>query len=67
MPTGTVRWYDKERGFGFVAPDDGDEDIFIHAASLQAAGLETLTEGQRVSYEANDAVDGRHITYLSIG
>lgn len=51
MPTGTVKWFNTTKGFGFIAPDDGGKDVFVHITAVQAAGLQGLNEGQRVSYE----------------
>jgi CspA family cold shock protein len=51
MPTGTVKWFNVEKGFGFIAPQDGGKDVFVHATAVQAAGLRTLNDGQRVSYD----------------
>lgn len=51
MATGTVKWFNPTKGFGFIAPDDGGKDVFIHISSLQKAGIESLNEGQKISYE----------------
>ncbi len=51
MPTGTVKWFNTTKGFGFIAPDEGGKDVFVHITAVQAAGLQGLNEGQRVSYE----------------
>jgi CspA family cold shock protein len=51
MATGKVKWYNSQKGFGFIAPDDGGKDVFVHATALEAAGLRGLNEGQSVSYE----------------
>lgn len=51
MATGTVKWFNPTKGFGFIAPESGDSDVFVHISAVQKAGLETLTEGQRISYE----------------
>ena len=51
MATGTVKWFNPTKGFGFIEPESGDKDVFVHISAVQAAGLGTLTEGQRVSYE----------------
>ena len=51
MTTGTVKWFNAEKGFGFIAPDDGSADAFVHISAVQRAGLATLGEGQKVSYE----------------
>ncbi len=51
MPTGTVKWFDARKGFGFIEPDDGGKDVFVHVTAVQAAGLRGLDEGQKVSFE----------------
>jgi cold shock protein len=51
MATGTVKWFSIQKGFGFIEPEDGGKDVFVHVTAVQAAGLGTLNEGQRVSYE----------------
>lgn len=51
MATGTVKWFNTTKGFGFIAPSDGGKDVFIHITAVQAAGLRGLDEGQRVTYD----------------
>ncbi len=51
MPTGTVKWFNSAKGFGFILPDDGGKDVFVHIAAVEGAGLATLSEGQKVRYE----------------
>lgn len=51
MTTGTVKWFNPEKGFGFIAPDDGGADAFVHISAVERAGLSTLKEGQKVNYE----------------
>ena len=51
MSTGTVKWFNSQKGFGFIQPDDGGKDVFVHATALERAGMSSLQEGQRVSYE----------------
>lgn len=51
MATGVVKWYNPAKRFGFIKPDDNSSDVFVHISALEAAGLMTLDEGQRVSYE----------------
>lgn len=67
MSTGRVAWYDPQRGCGFITPDDGGENVFVHATSLEAAGLACLSTGQKVSYELSDDSRDAHVTFLSIG
>ena len=51
MPTGKVKWFNGQKGFGFIAPDDGGSDVFVHISALERAGVAFLAEGQKVSYE----------------
>jgi CspA family cold shock protein len=52
MPTGTVKWFSDEKGFGFITPDDSGKDLFVHHSAIVADGYRSLAEGARVSYEA---------------
>ena len=54
MANGTVKWYNPQKGFGFIAPEDGGKDVFVHATALEAAGLRGLDDGQQVSYELQE-------------
>lgn len=51
MPTGTVKFFNETKGFGFIAPDDGSKDVFVHVTALERAGISTLREGDKVSFE----------------
>ena len=51
MATGTVKWFNGQKGFGFIQPDDGGNDVFVHISAVERAGLHGLTEGQKVSFE----------------
>jgi len=51
MATGTVKWFDPAKGFGFIQPEDGSKDVFVHVTAVHAAGMDTLSEGQRVNFE----------------
>jgi len=51
MATGTVKWFNGTKGYGFIQPDDGGRDVFVHISAVERAGMSSLTEGQRVSYE----------------
>jgi cold shock protein len=51
MATGTVKWFNAQKGFGFIQPDEGGNDVFVHISAVEAAGLRGLNEGQKVSYE----------------
>lgn len=57
MTTGTVKFYNDQKGFGFIQPEDGSKDVFVHATALERAGLRGLSEGQKVSFDT--AEDGR--------
>lgn len=57
--TGTVKWFNNSKGFGFIAPDDGGEDIFAHFSSIQMNGFKALKEGQRVSYKVVPGQKGK--------
>jgi len=59
MATGTVKWFNAEKGFGFIAPDEGGKDVFVHITALREAGLESLRDDQKVSYELQSGRDGR--------
>ena len=54
MPTGTVKFYNATKGFGFIAPDDGSKDVFVHATALERAGMRGLVEGQKVSFDTQE-------------
>ena len=54
MATGKVKWFDAKKGFGFITPDDGGKDAFLHVSALQAANIETISDGQAVSYELTE-------------
>lgn len=57
MATGIVKWFNATKGYGFIQPDDGSKDVFVHATAVEQAGMGSLTEGQRVSFE--ETVDAR--------
>ena len=54
MTTGTVKWFNATKGFGFIQPDDGGKDVFVHATALERAGMSTLNEGQKVSFDTQE-------------
>jgi cold shock protein len=51
MTQGTVKWFNDQKGFGFIQPDDGSKDVFVHISAVERAGMRSLSEGQKVSYE----------------
>ena len=58
MPTGTVKWFNDAKGFGFITPDDGGKDLFAHHSSIQMQGFKSLKEAQKVQYEVVDGPKG---------
>ncbi|MFM2356922.1 MAG: hypothetical protein RLZZ528_2658 [Pseudomonadota bacterium] len=59
MATGTVKWFNTTKGYGFIAPDDGGKDIFVHISAVERAGLKSLNDNQKISYELQSGRDGR--------
>ena len=59
MPTGTVKFFNSASGYGFIAPEDGSKDVFVHISAVEEAGLSILTEGQKVEYEVVSKPDGK--------
>ncbi len=59
MATGTVKWFNTTKGFGFIAPDDGGNDVFVHISAVEAAGMTGLADDQKISYEMVEGRDGR--------
>jgi CspA family cold shock protein len=51
MPTGTVKWFNETKGYGFIQPDNGGKDVFVHVSALERSGMRGLAEGQKISYE----------------
>jgi CspA family cold shock protein len=64
MAIGTVKWFNESKGFGFITPDDGGKDIFVHFSAIQGEGFRTLSEGQAVSYEIENGPKGPHATQV---
>ncbi len=58
MPTGTVKFFNQTRGFGFITPDDGSKDVFVHISAVERSGMTGLTEGQKVSFEVQPDARG---------
>ena len=59
MSNGTVKWFNAQKGYGFIQPDDGSKDVFVHISALERAGLSSLKEGQKVSYDIERGQQGR--------
>lgn len=59
MPIGTVKFFNQDKGYGFIQPDDGSKDSFVHISAVEAAGLGTLTKDQRLNYEVESGRDGK--------
>ncbi|MFQ5356714.1 MAG: cold-shock protein [Mariprofundaceae bacterium] len=62
MATGTVKWFNESKGYGFIAPDDGSDDVFVHFSSIQGEGFKTLAEGQKVTFEVGQGQKGPQAT-----
>lgn len=61
MPNGTVKWFNTTKGYGFIAPDDGGKDVFVHISAVERSGLTGLADNQKVSYELREGRDGRQM------
>jgi CspA family cold shock protein len=59
MPTGTVKWFNTDKGYGFIAPEEGGKDVFVHIRAVQRSGLEGLADNQKVTYDLETGRDGR--------
>ncbi|MEM1388309.1 MAG: cold-shock protein [Pseudomonadota bacterium] len=59
MPTGTVKWFNTTKGYGFIAPDEGGKDVFVHISAVERAGLTGLADNQKIEYELREGRDGR--------
>ncbi len=59
MPTGTVKWFNTTKGFGFIAPEEGGKDVFVHISAVERSGLTGLADNQKVTYELRAGRDGR--------
>jgi CspA family cold shock protein len=62
MPQGTVKWFNAEKGFGFIAPEDGSADVFVHYTEIQGSGFRTLEENQKVEFEVGQSPKGPQAT-----
>jgi len=61
MPNGTVKWFNTKKGFGFIEPEDGGKDVFVHISDVEASGLAGLEDNQKVTYELQEGRDGRQM------
>jgi CspA family cold shock protein len=59
MATGTVKWFNSQKGYGFIQPDDGSKDVFVHISAVERSGLGYLNEGQKISYEVESGRNGK--------
>ncbi|WP_299788538.1 cold-shock protein [uncultured Marivita sp.] len=59
MPNGTVKWFNATKGYGFISPEDGGKDVFVHISAVQQSGMESLSDNQKVSFEMTEGRDGR--------
>ena len=64
MPTGTVKWFNDAKGYGFITPDDGGEDLFAHFSAIQMSGFKTLKEGQKVQFEVTQGPKGKQASHI---
>ncbi|MDH7600188.1 MAG: cold-shock protein [Sedimentisphaerales bacterium] len=67
MARGTVKWFDAKKGFGFITPDDGSDDVFVHHTNIAGQGFKTLTNGQQVQYEITQGRKGPQATNVRPG
>lgn len=66
MATGTVKWFNDEKGFGFISPDDGGDDLFAHFSAINSSGFKTLKEGQKISFEVAQGPKGRQASNIQV-
>ena len=62
MATGTVKWFSEQKGYGFITPDDGSKDLFVHFSNIEAEGFKTLQDGQKVEFETAEGRKGPEAT-----
>lgn len=66
MATGSVKWFNDSKGFGFITPDEGGDDLFAHFSAIQSAGFKSLTEGQRVNFDVTNGPKGKQASNIQI-
>jgi len=66
MATGTVKWFNDDKGYGFITPDDNGKDLFVHHSNIQMSGFKTIKDGQRVQYEAAQGKKGPEATNVTV-
>ena len=67
MATGTVKWFNESKGFGFITPDDGSKDVFVHFSAIASEGFRTLAEGQQVTFDVEDGPKGPQAANVTTG
>ena len=65
MPRGTVKWFNDQKGYGFIAPEDGSKDLFVHHSAIQGDGFKSLQEGQSVEFQVSDGPKGPQATQVT--
>lgn len=66
MATGTVKWFNESKGYGFISPSDGSPDVFVHFSAIEGSGFRTLTEGQTVQFESQKSAKGMQATRVTV-
>ena len=66
MATGTVKWFNETKGFGFITPEDGSKDVFVHFSAIQGDGFRTLAEGQTVTFDVENSPKGPQATQVTV-
>ena len=66
MATGTVKWFNESKGFGFISPEDGSKDVFVHFSAIASSGFRTLAEGQQVTFDVENGPKGPQATNVQV-